>query len=101
LRVRDPHPAEFAAIVPVSGGGDPARLKTIAKIPIWIFHAAKDPTVGVGFSRNSVAALKRAGGHPKYTEYPAGAYFYPSAHYSWTSAYATAEMRDWLFAQSR
>jgi dienelactone hydrolase len=95
------HPTEFAAIVPICGGGDPARLATIAKLPIWIFHAAKDPTVGVGFSRNSVAALKKAGGHPRYTEYPASAYFYPTAHYSWTSAYANAEMRDWLFEQSR
>jgi acetyl esterase/lipase len=95
------HPNEFAAIVPVCGGGDPAHLATIARIPIWIFHAAKDPTVRVGFALNSVAALKKAGGHPRFTEYPAGAYFYPTAHFSWTSAYANGEMRDWLFAQSR
>jgi predicted esterase len=95
------HPDEFAAIVPICGGGDPAGLAKIAKTPIWDFHAAKDPTVGVGFSRNSIAALKRAGGHPRYTEYPAAAYFYPTAHYSWTSAYANADMRDWLFEQSR
>jgi predicted peptidase len=95
------HPQEFAAIVPVCGGGDPKKLASIAKMPIWIFHAAKDPTVRVGFSRNSVAALKHAKGHPKYTEYPAGTYFYPSAHNSWTSAYATVEMRDWLFEQSK
>ena len=76
------HPDEFAAIVPVCGGGDPAGLAKIAKTPIWDFHAAKDPTVGVGFSRNSIAALKRAGGHPRYTEYPAAAYFYPTAHFS-------------------
>jgi predicted peptidase len=95
------HPREFAAIVPIAGGGDPKKLATIAKMPIWIFHAAKDPIVGVGFSRNSVAALKHAGGHPRYTEYPAATFFYQSAHFSWTSAYASAEMRDWLFAQHR
>ena len=94
------HPSEFAALVPICGGGDPKKLATIAKLPIWIFHAAKDPTVGVGFSRNSVAALKRAGGDPKYTEYAADTYFTPTAHSSWTSAYATVEMRDWLFGQS-
>jgi predicted peptidase len=95
------HPQEFAALVPVCGGGDPAKLAAIAAVPIWIFHAAKDPTVRVGYSRNSVAALKKAGAHPKYTEYPADAYFYPSAHFSWTTTYANAEMRDWLFEQSR
>jgi predicted peptidase len=95
------HPNEFAAIVPICGGGDPAGLAAIAKIPIWIFHAAKDPTIRVGYSRNSVAALKKAGGHPKYTEYAASAYFYPTAHFSWTTTYANPDMRDWLFEQSR
>jgi predicted peptidase len=95
------HPNDFAAIVPICGGGDPAGLAAIAKVPIWIFHAASDPTVRAGYSRNSVAALKKAGGHPRYTEYPAGTYFYPTAHYSWTTTYANGEMRDWLFEQSR
>jgi len=95
------HPQEFAALVPICGGGDPAKLAAIAQVPIWIFHAAKDPTVRAGYSRNSVAALKKAGGHPRYTEYPADAYFYPTAHASWTTTYANQEMRDWLFDQSR
>jgi len=95
------HPDEFAAIVPVCGGGDPNHLAVIAKIPIWIFHAAKDPSIRAGYANNSVAALKRAGGHPRYTEYPASDFFYPTAHYSWTAAYANSEMRDWLFQQSK
>ena len=95
------HPDEFAALVPISGGGDPAKLATISKIPIWIFHAQEDPTIPVQMSRDSVKALEDAGGTPKYTEYPAGTYFFPTAHYAWIPAYANTEMRDWLFQQSK
>ncbi len=95
------HPGEFAALVPVCGGGDPAKLAAISEIPIWIFHAAEDPVVPVEMSRDSVQALEEAGGTPRYTEYPAGTYFFPMAHFSWVSVYANAEMRDWLFQQSK
>lgn len=95
------HPDEFAALVPICGGGDPARLATVAKIPMWIFHAEEDPAIPVQMSRDSVKALEEAGGTPKYTEYPAGTYFFPVAHLSWVPAYANPEMREWLFQQSK
>ena len=95
------HPDAFAALVPIAGGGDPAKLATISKIPIWIFHAQADPTIPVQMSRDSVKALEDAGGTPKYTEYPADTYFFPTAHFSWIPAYTNPEMRDWLFQQSR
>jgi predicted peptidase len=95
------HPDEFAALLPICGGGDPGRLAAIAKIPIWVFHAAEDPIVPVLMSQVSVQALKAAGGDPKYTEYPAGTYFYPTAHLSWVPTYANAQVRAWLFEQSK
>jgi predicted peptidase len=95
------HPDVFAAIVAASGGGDPARLPALAKTPVWVFHAVKDPTIPVSFAKTTVKALAGAGGSPRYTEYPADAYFYPVAHVSWVPAYANTEMRDWLFSQSR
>jgi hypothetical protein len=42
-----------------------------------------------------VEALKKAGGHPKYTEYPG------VGHNSWDRAYAEPGLRKWLFAQKR
>ncbi len=95
------HPETFAALVPICGGGDPARLGRIAKLPIWVFHGEADPVVPVKTSRGSVAALQAAGGTPRYTEYPQDAFFLPNAHFSWVPAYADAEMREWLFAQKR
>jgi predicted peptidase len=95
------HPDTFAALVVIAGGGDPAALAAVAHIPSWIFHAARDPMVSVRFSDNTVTALTRAGGKPTYTRYSEDVYFYPSAHASWIPAYAGADMKEWLFQQSR
>jgi predicted peptidase len=88
-------PELFAAAVPVCGGGDEAAAARIAKIPIWVFHGAKDRAVKVDRSRNMVNALKKAGGNPRYTEYP------DVGHDSWVPAYHDAEMFAWLFAQKK
>jgi len=88
-------PALFAAAVPICGGGDEATAKQIAKLPIWAFHGAKDTAVKVSRSRNMIEAIKKAGGTPKYTEYP------DEAHFSWLPTYRHAEMFKWLFAQKR
>jgi predicted peptidase len=88
-------PDQFAAAVPICGGGDEKTAATIAKVPVWVFHGAKDNAVKVERSRNMIEALKKAGGSPKYTEYT------DVAHDSWVRAYKDAEMMKWLFAQKR
>jgi poly(3-hydroxybutyrate) depolymerase len=95
------HPDTFAAVVGICGGLDPARAAVVARTPMWIFHAAEDPVVPVRFSRDTVKALADAGGSPRYTEYPNGTCFNPTAHLSWVPAYADAQMRKWLFEQSK
>jgi predicted peptidase len=85
----------FAAAVPISGGGDEKQAKRIAKMPIWVFHNGKDNTIRPGQSRNMVEALRKAGGDPKYTEYP------DMGHDAWVKAYRDAEMFKWLFSQKR
>jgi predicted peptidase len=89
------NPDLFGAAVPVCGGGDPAQAEKIAKIPIWAFHGGKDPVVKPERSREMVEALKKAGGEPKYTEYP------DVGHNSWVKAYQDADMMAWLFAQKK
>lgn len=89
------HPDRFAAAAPVCGFWAPADAPTIKSVPVWAFHGADDPTVPVAGSRDMIAALKAAGAEPKYTEYPG------VGHGSWTQAYATAELWEWLFAQRR
>jgi predicted peptidase len=89
------HPDKWAAIVPICGGGDPKQAAKIKDLPCWCFHGDADPTVKVDLSRNMIKALKDAGGEPKYTEYPG------VEHNSWTKAYATKELYDWLWEQKR
>jgi predicted peptidase len=83
----------FAAAIPVCGGGDPARAARLARMAIWAFHGDADETIPVTASRQMIAAVNRAGGHPRYTEYRGG------GHDVWTRAFAEPELIDWLFAQ--
>ncbi|MGD0900402.1 MAG: PHB depolymerase family esterase [Thermoguttaceae bacterium] len=89
------YPGMFAAAVPVCGGGDETQAPRIAKLPIWVFHGDKDPAVKTVRSRNMVEAIRKAGGTPKYTEYPG------VGHDSWTPASKEPELLPWLFSQKR
>ena len=66
-------------------------------VAIWAFHGDMDTTVPVKGSRDMIAALNKAGitPEPRYSEL-AGV-----GHGSWGPAYATPELWDWLFAQSK
>jgi len=94
------YPKLFAAMVAIAGGADPAAVKVLKDKPVWAFHAASDPVIPVSYGRNTVEALKAAGGQPRYTEYDASTYFYPMAHFSWVPAFRDTGMREWLFSQS-
>jgi predicted peptidase len=87
------HPEKWAAIVPICGRGDLRLAAKIKDLPCWCFHGEADPTVRVELSREMIKALKAAGGDPKYTEYPG------VGHNSWTKAYATTELYEWLLKQ--
>lgn len=95
------HPETFAAVVPIAGGGDPDKLKAVAQLPMWIFHAEEDPVIPAKLSRESVKALRAAGGSPRYTEVPRGTFLHPDAHGVWGAAYGNPELREWVFAQAR
>lgn len=88
------YPDMFAAAVPICGGGDETAAGRI-KTPVWAFHGDKDPAVPVVRTRNMIAAIKAAGGEPKYTEYPG------RGHDSWIPAMGDPELSKWLFAQKR
>ena len=88
-------PRTFAAAVPICGGGNPARAAVIARTPVWVFHGDEDESVNVSESRKMVAALKKAGGQPRYTEYKG------IGHNSWVPAFKEPDFLSWLFAQTR
>jgi predicted peptidase len=89
-------PHEFAAAVPICGGGDESQATALHGLPLWVFHGAKDAVVPVARSRHMVAALQQRGGPaPRYSELP------EVGHDAWTSAFADPALLPWLFAQRR
>jgi predicted peptidase len=80
-----------------SGDGTPyqrmaARVKSV---PIWIVHGEADAAVPVAESRAMADALGALGADVRYTELPG------TDHDSWTPAYNSASIAEWLFAQRR
>jgi predicted peptidase len=65
-------PEVFAALGPISGGGNPAGMAKIAQIPQYVVHGDADPTVPVTQSRAMVEAGKKAGATIVYVEVPGG-----------------------------
>jgi predicted peptidase len=89
-------PELFAAAAPVCGGGDKNNVKPLVGLPLWAWHGDADGAVNVERSREMIAAIKAAGGSPKYTELP------KVGHDSWNQAYNGPDnMLPWLFSQSR
>jgi len=89
------HPEMFAAAIPVCGGGDPALAVRLTHVAVWAFHGKHDKNVPVSGSRDMINAIKKASGHPKYTEYP------DEGHNIWYQVSITPGLLDWLFAQHR
>jgi predicted peptidase len=89
------HPKLFAAAVPICGGWNVEDAPKMVPVPVWAFHGADDQTVPVQLTRDITAALIKAGGSVKYTEYPG------VGHDSWTNAYDDMEMWTWIFAQKK
>lgn len=85
----------IAAAVPVCGGADTAFAPKLTAIPLWVTHGDADDIVPVSRSRDIVAAIKAAGGNPKYTEFPG------VKHDAWTYTYSNPEIWDWMFSQAK
>jgi predicted peptidase len=88
-------PQFFAAAVVCCGSVSPDDGTGSIATPLWNFHGDSDKTVPVSTSRDRMAARRKAGGHPLYTEY-AGV-----DHNVWEWAFTEPELPKWLFAQRR
>jgi len=96
-------PDRFAAIVPICGfaeyGPDTGVADRIAArlahVPVWCFHGETDDRVPVAKAREMIAALRKTGGEPRYTEYKG------ADHSIWDRTYSDPELWKWLLAQRR
>jgi predicted esterase len=66
------YPTIWAAMAPISGGGQPASLEKIRDIPEIVVHGDADNVVPVSSSRTMVEAAKKLGIEVKYIEVPGG-----------------------------
>jgi predicted peptidase len=88
-------PEMFAAAIPVCGIGNPQFGKKMVDVNVWAFHGRKDRNIPVRGSSDMIAAIKKAGGNPRYTEYP------EEGHIIAYLVYDTEGLWDWLFVQKR
>ena len=89
-------PHFFSAAVVCCGGVSPDDGTGSVETPLWDFHGAADEVVPVSSSRDRIAARRKAGGHPLYTEYPG------VDHDGATKlAFTEPELVKWVFAQQR
>jgi len=89
------HPDLFAAAIPICGAWYPEQAAKFVNFPLWAFHGTADRFVPVRETRAIIAAIKKAGGHPRYTEYP------KVDHNSWIPAYNEPEIWTWLLSQKK
>ena len=91
------HADRIAGVAP-SAGSAVAVLEdapTLARIGVWIFQGENDRLSTVALARQMVAAIRSAGGDPRYTEYEG------VGHATARLAFGDARVIEWLLAQRR
>jgi pimeloyl-ACP methyl ester carboxylesterase len=88
-------PDRFAAIAPISGGGDPEDVARVKDIPTWVFHGLLDPTVRIGCAYEMVQAMRNIHARIRFTVYP------DWGHNAWEPAYDDPSLYEWLLMQRR
>lgn len=87
-------PKRFAAVVAGAGCTGVDSAGVFKRLPLWLHHAADDPTVEVKYSRDLAEALKRSE-TMKYTEYPTG------GHGIAGTIFNDDAVHEWIFQQKR
>jgi dienelactone hydrolase len=89
------HPEEFAAVVPICGGGDTADVWKLRNISVWCFHGAKDNNVPLALDQKMINTLHAYNPSAKLTIYP------DAEHDSWTATYNNDRLYQWLLMQKK
>lgn len=89
------YPGRFAAAAPVSAGWIPECGPRLATTPVWTFHGEDDDVVPIRQTEDMVAAVEKAGGDVRFTQYPG------IRHDAWTRTYADPELYRWLLTHRR
>jgi predicted peptidase len=91
------HADRFAGVAPSAGSAvivlhDAPKL---ARMGVWMFQGENDRISTAALARRLVAAIRAAGGEPRYTEYKG------VGHNTAYRAYGDPKVIEWLLAQKR
>jgi predicted peptidase len=89
------HPDRFAAVVSISGGGNPVPACRLRHVPVWLVHGQQDDVIPVQESELLARRLQTCGGRVRLTVYP------DAGHDAWSRTYEDPAFLDWLLAQRR
>jgi poly(3-hydroxybutyrate) depolymerase len=84
----------WAALVPVASESTPEWAAKVKDIPTWAFEGSEDKEGNVQKGLEAVEFVRKAGGHPKYTEFP-------HVGHEPDHAYHNDELYAWLRKQRR
>lgn len=91
------YPDYFAAVAPICGGGMSWRAGALKNLPIRAFHGTDDFAVPYNASVEMVEAVKHLSGNVNVTLTS----YDNVGHDSWTSAYETSDVIEWLAAAEK
>ncbi len=87
------YPQRFAAVAVVAGAGNPGEAsRKLGRLPVWVFHGARDRVIPVEYGWQMIHALQRAGGPVRSTIYS------NCGHEAWYPAFRDPELYEWLLA---
>jgi predicted peptidase len=89
------YPDRFAAVVLISGGGNPVPACRLRSVPVWLVHGRKDDVIPVEESELLARRLEACGGRVRLTVYP------DVGHDAWSQTYEDPGFLNWLLAQRR
>ena len=88
-------PGRFAALLTVSGAGNPVEVCKLAGVPTWIVHGAKDDVIPVDWGREMARRLENCKGDVRWTLEP------DAGHDAWTKVYDDPATYEWFLAHRR
>ncbi|NQX71696.1 prolyl oligopeptidase family serine peptidase [Paenibacillus alba] len=89
------NPKMFAAIVPLSSGGQVSKAEKLKDISIWAFHGAKDDIVPLEQMTDMVSAIEKHQGNVRLTIYP------DLGHDIMRETLSNQELYSWLLEQTK
>jgi predicted peptidase len=88
-------PTRFAALMTVSGAGNPVEVCKLAGLPTWVVHGAKDDIIPVDWGREMAKRLAACKGEVRLTLEP------DAGHDAWTKVYDDPATYEWFLAHRR